>query len=54
MFSVKWGEIAVTRGYDISIVEMRGHTPANMSKGGVPRPLLRRGAVSPSNVPEKK
>ena len=55
MFSVKWGGITLTSGYYVNVVEMGGHTPPSCSqKGGSLRPLLRRGAVSPKNMPEKK
>ena len=54
--TVKWGELMVTRGYYINIIEMRGHTPPPTcsQKGGALRPLLRRGVVSRNNVPPLK
>ena len=56
MISVEWGEMLITRGYYIYRVEMREHIPPNMfnsRKGGSLRPIPRRGAVSPINVPPK-
>ena len=43
------------KGYNINLVEMQGHTPPNCGQKGVFFcTLLRRGAVSPQNVPETK
>ena len=55
MLSVKWGEMLVTRGFHINVVEMRGHTPPSCRQmRGYLRPLLRQCAVGPNNVSEKK
>ena len=46
--------MVVTRGYYMNLVEFRGNTPAIISlKREFVRPLLRGGAVSPNNVPDK-
>ena len=55
MFSVKWREIPVEEGHYINMAERRAHTPQKFSqKEECFCPLLRRGAVGPCNVPEKK
>ena len=53
MFSVKWGEIAVTRGYDISIVEMRGIPPPTCQKEGSQDPSCAAVPLAPATCPKK-
>ena len=56
MHSVKGGQDGGhAGGYYIDLVEFQGNTPPIFcQKGEFVRPLLRGGAVSPNNVPEKK